>query len=100
MIESKIEQVREVIAANIARYGYHGYFVKSGGQLPAYAYTISLTERHGYGLIMAGVSILSARDTFDVIAMAAKIFEEGAIGGASAMADGLVRKRFCDQPIK
>lgn len=46
----------ELIASNIEKYGWHVYVVQQGN-CPRYIYTIGLTKKIGFEIIMAGCSI-------------------------------------------
>ena len=59
-------EARERIRRNIATHGHHTYLV-SGAPTPRWAYTIGLSPRVGFELILAGASTFSKNEVLEII---------------------------------
>lgn len=60
------EQALQAIRSNIERSGRHLYAI-GGGESPRYVYTIGLSERVGFELVLAGSVLLSTREVARIL---------------------------------
>lgn len=78
------DSVRQTIANNIRRYGYHTVVVAPGGATPRWAYTIGLSETKGRELLFAGCVSYLKDEMLELIDRVAKsdLDFEGCVGAA------------------
>ncbi len=64
---------KELVRKNVARFGFHVNLVGGGGQVPSFAYTIGLTEKLDFELLIAGCSLLSSREVSEELSNAVSL---------------------------
>lgn len=65
-------KMKEIIDSNISKYGFHILLVSGESPVPRFAYTVGLTQKIGFELVLAGALIYSSNEVFAIVNYAAE----------------------------